>query len=87
MRPIGCLRFGMTPWKWRRYFAALDKRFPAHPVRMPSFLRTHPYHADRYEAVRQLSLRLQAGNPDADLYVGRTNLQKRIPRRIKQFPN
>jgi predicted Zn-dependent protease len=75
------------PLEMAALFRRLDKRYPAHPVRMPSFLRTHPYHADRYEAVRQLSLRLQAGNPDTDLYVGRTNLQKRIPRRIKQFPN
>jgi hypothetical protein len=54
---------------------------------MPSFLRTHPYHAERYEAVKQLSSRLRAAHPDAELYVGRENLQKRIPRRMKQFPD
>ena len=78
---------GYDPMEMAALFRRLDKRYPADPVRMPGFLRTHPYHAERYEAVRQLSLRLQAGNPDAELYVGRTNLQKRIPRRIRQFPN
>jgi predicted Zn-dependent protease len=78
---------GYDPLEMAALFRRFDQRSPADPVRMPGFLRTHPYHADRFEAVKQLSLRLQAGNPDTDLYVGRTNLQKRIPRRIKQFPN
>jgi predicted Zn-dependent protease len=78
---------GYDPQEMAALFRRLDKRYPADSVRMPSFLRTHPYHAERYEAIRQHSLRLQADNPNAELYVGRANLQKRIPRRIQQFPN
>jgi predicted Zn-dependent protease len=78
---------GYDPKEMAALFRRLDKQYPADQVRLPNFLRTHPYHAERYEAVRQHSLRLQAGNPNVDLYVGRTNLQKRIPRHIRQFPN
>jgi predicted Zn-dependent protease len=78
---------GYDPKEMAALFRRLAKQYPADQVRLPSFLRTHPYHAERYEAVGQHSLRLQAGNPNVDLYVGRTNLQKRIPRHIRQFPN
>jgi hypothetical protein len=78
---------GYDPMEMAEIFRRLDQRYPIGSVRMPSFLRTHPYHADRYEAVKQLSSQLRAANPDTELYIGRENLQKRIPRRIRQFPN
>jgi hypothetical protein len=61
----------------------MDQREPAGPVRMPSFLRTHPYNADRDAAIRELAQRLQAERPNAALFIGRKNLQSRVPRSVQ----
>lgn len=53
---------------------------------MPAFLRTHPYHADRQAAVEQLYEELQNSDPRNDLYLGRTNLKRRIPKSEQKFP-
>ena len=65
----------------------LDKRQQNDAMRLPRFLRTHPYNAERYEAVSHIARRLQATEPDAKLYVGRANLRARTPRQEKQFPD
>lgn len=78
---------GYDPMEMASLFRRLNQRYPMESIRMPSFLRTHPYHAERYEAIKKLASRLRTANPDAELYIGRENLQKRIPRRIKRFPN
>jgi predicted Zn-dependent protease len=77
---------GYAPLEMAVLFRRLNERYPADSLRMPSFLRTHPYHGERYETLKQLALRLKTQRPDAKLYIGRTNLQKRIPRSIKEFP-
>lgn len=77
---------GYDPIEMAALFRRLHQRDQANQLRMPSFLRTHPYHEDRYHAVKELSSRLQAAKPDEKLYVGRKNLQQRIPRREKRFP-
>ena len=53
---------------------------------LPAFLRTHPYHADRQIAVEQLYKELQDSNPRSDLYLGRTNLRRKIPMSEQKFP-
>jgi len=71
---------GYDPMEFAKLFRRLHERHLVDRSRMPSFLRSHPYHVERYEAVRQFSSRLQADKPDTKLYVGRKNLQRRIPR-------
>jgi predicted Zn-dependent protease len=76
---------GYDPMEMAALFRRLDKRQMKDAVRLPNFLRTHPYNADRYDAVRNLAERLQAAEPAATLYVGKMNLESRTMRREKQF--
>jgi predicted Zn-dependent protease len=78
---------GYDPMEMAGLFRRLAQRDPTESIPMFGFLRTHPYHAERYEAVKQLATQLRAANPDTELYVGGENLRKRIPRRIEQFPD
>jgi predicted Zn-dependent protease len=52
----------------------------------PAFLRSHPYHADRGAQVEQLYAELQDREPRSDLYIGRTNLRRLIPKSERRFP-
>ena len=80
------LERGYDPLEFAALFHRLHERDQATAVRMPSFLRTHPYHAERYVAIRDLSSRLKATPPNKRLYVGQKNLRKRIPRRDNRVP-
>lgn len=55
-------------------------------AQVPAFLRTHPYDIDRYQAVRDLSAQLQADHPDGELFVGRRNLEMRVPKQVRKLP-
>jgi predicted Zn-dependent protease len=55
-------------------------------VPLPSFFRTHPYHQDRYDALLKVADELQESDPRDPLYRGKTNLQQRIARSQKEFP-
>jgi len=46
----------------------------------PMFFRSHPYHADRYEAAIDLYHDLQKNHPAKHLVIGRENLIKRKPK-------
>ncbi len=52
---------------------------------VPAFLRSHPYHKDRYETVLQQFDELQHDNPQPNLYVGTENLRRRTPRSTQEF--
>jgi len=66
-------------------YAAVDK--PAFPGGefMPAFFRTHPPSAERRENMQATLATLVRENPQSDLYVGRENLQRRIPKSERRF--
>jgi len=78
---------GYDPLELASLFRRLHRRDPANQVRLPSFLRTHPYHAEVYHAVKELSSRLKVINPDERLCVGRENLRHIIPIEKDNFLN
>lgn len=80
------LALGYDPMELARLFRRMDRRQPAGPMRMPEFLRTHPYHAERYAAVRDLSNQFRTDHPQQQLYVGRQNLNLRVPRSSHAYP-
>ncbi len=53
---------------------------------LPSFLRSHPYERERYEAVLKRYDELQQAQPRDDLYLGAENLRRRVPRSEQEFP-
>ena len=61
------------------------RRDRAKPDFLPAFLRTHPYHAERREAVSKHIEELQRKVPRDKLYVGVENLRLRVPRDKKRF--
>ena len=74
-----------------REFPQLFLRLQQDPVRaklpLPRFLQSHPIPAERYRDTLQLATALLAEDPQAPCYVGRRNLQQRIPRDRKRFPD
>ena len=77
------LQEGYDPMEMAGLFLRMHQRAPERN-RRPKFLQTHPVHQDRFLAVRE-SVR-DAGKSKVGLYVGRENLEKRIPKHRQQFP-
>jgi len=79
-------RAGYDPREFPRLFLRLRQ----HPVRaalpLPRFLQSHPIPAERHRDTLQLAKTLLAEDPQAPCYVGQLNLQQRIPRDRKRFP-
>ncbi len=73
-----------------REFPQLFLRLQQNPVRatlpLPRFLQSHPIPAERHRDTLRLATTLLAEDPQAPCYVGRRNLQQRIPRDRKRFP-
>lgn len=76
---------GYDPREMAAMFLRLHQRDHGVGDAVPMFLRTHPYRKDRYEAVMKLYQQLQTQDPQPHLYVGRTNLKRRIPRGEREF--
>jgi predicted Zn-dependent protease len=76
---------GYDPLEFAKVFARFDQRNPRHNRGVPSFLLTHPYNADRYAAIGELATELQGRGPHVVRYVGRTNLERRVPKTVRQF--
>ena len=76
---------GYDPREMAALFLRMQERDRDKPNGMPAFLRTHPFHIDRYQAVLSLYDELQRQNPQPKLYIGRENLARRIPRSVKAF--
>ena len=53
---------------------------------MPSFLLTHPPYNNRFDSIEEWSAKLIVARPIVKPYVGRANLEKRIPRAVREFP-
>jgi predicted Zn-dependent protease len=80
-------RAGYDPREMAKLFLRLDERKPAGDKApfMPALMRTHPFSLDRHRAIVAQAEKLIADSPDAPLYVGRTNLARRIPRSEREF--
>ena len=76
---------GYDPQELADVFRRMDQRSPANSARMPSFLRTHPYHAERYAAIKEFADEARKRRPEAKLYVGAENLRRRVPRSVREF--
>jgi predicted Zn-dependent protease len=79
------LALGYDPLELADMFRRMDCRSPHDTTRMPSFLRTHPYHAERYAAIKEFAAEARKDRPDAKLYVGAENLRRRVPRSERGF--
>jgi predicted Zn-dependent protease len=81
---------GYAPRELADLFERLDERHGQRQGRtsfpVPSFLLTHPPNKERLAAIRSHSAALQATQPDLKLYVGRKNLESRVPRSVREFP-
>ncbi len=80
------LQSGYDPMEMAKLFLQWHARDGGGQLPLPSFFRTHPYHRDRYEAVRELSVQLNDAKPERALYVGKQNLLDRVPRSKKRYP-
>ncbi len=52
---------------------------------MPAFLRSHPFHIDRYRALQARHQELSQAEPNDNLYIGRQNLHLRLTRDQRVF--
>ena len=76
---------GYDPREMAKLFVRMHERDRAAAPGGPAFLRTHPYHLDRYEALLERYQQLQAEAPRDDLYIGTENLLGRVPRSTREF--
>ena len=78
-------QLGYNPAEMAKVFLRLHERDGAKAVPI-SFLRSHPFHHDRYTAILKEADKLTMRQPNKRLYAGAANLEKRVPRKKKQFP-
>lgn len=76
---------GYDPTEMARVFLKLHQRDGAKATSAPAFFRSHPFHHNRYTAILKESDRLARQKKDTDLFVGKQNLQQRIPRKKKEL--
>jgi predicted Zn-dependent protease len=81
-------RVGYDPREMAKLFLAMHRReADKAPDLTPAFFRTHPFHMDRFRAVNDLHDELQEKEPQEKLYLGKTNLERRVARAQKEFPD
>ena len=78
-------QLGYEPMQLARLFQRLQQRDAGQANLKPSFLRSHPIHADRFQAITQQANQLKTQTPEAKYYVGIENLRERIPRTKREF--
>ncbi|MCA9123695.1 MAG: M48 family metalloprotease [Planctomycetaceae bacterium] len=61
---------GYDPREMAKLFLRMHERDRGAAAGLPSFLRTHPYHLDRYKALMDLYNELQTANPNPKLVIG-----------------
>jgi predicted Zn-dependent protease len=84
---VWAYRAGYDPREMARLFLAMHRReADKAPELAPAFFRTHPFHMDRFRAVNALYHDLQRTEPQENLYLGAQNLERRIPRSEREFP-
>jgi predicted Zn-dependent protease len=82
---VWAYELGYDPREMAKLFLRMNERRGGAKANLPPFLRTHPYHLDRYQAVTERYKQLQADAPNDHLYLGTENLLNRIPRSEKEF--
>jgi predicted Zn-dependent protease len=76
---------GYDPREMARLFMDLHHRDANRQALAPSFFRTHPFHIDRYHAIRAQFVGLQGVSPARKLYIGHRNLKERTSRAKRAF--
>jgi predicted Zn-dependent protease len=75
-----CFQLGYDPLEMAQVFRRLHEQDRNRQVPLPGFLRSHPYHIDRFRAIQDERVRLVKANPEKDLFIGRRHLKQRQPR-------
>lgn len=78
-------RAGYDVREMAKLFLRLHERDKHGKEAMPGFLRSHPFHIDRYQAILDRYDELQESEPNDKLYIGRPNLEKKIAKAEKEF--
>ena len=78
-------RAGYDPREMAKFFLKAHRYRKRNQEKSGAFVRSHPFHLERYKAVQALYRRLQKADPQNKLYIGRSNLRYRIPRSEKDF--
>ncbi len=78
-------RAGYDPRELALLFTCLEQRAGEKPQPFLSFLRSHPLHRERAQAVLRRYEELQRTERRATLYIGRQNLAQRVPRARREF--
>ena len=78
-------RAGYDPRELARFFSRWEKSQGKNKTPALSFFQTHPYHQERREAVLDRYAELQGADPGQELYIGRENLRRRVPRAEQEF--
>lgn len=82
---VWAYELGYDPREMAKLLLRMHERDRGAKANLPTFLRTHPYHLDRYRALMERFKQLQADAPNDNLYLGVENLVDRIPRSEKEF--
>lgn len=78
---------GYDPREIANLFERLHLKNQDQKVPLGNFFRTHPYNEDRCAAIHAQFETLQKDDSiEAQLYIGRQNLKKRIPKSAQEFP-
>ncbi len=76
---------GYDPLEMAKFFQRMHDRDPRQGRFLPRFLQTHPFPLERFNAVNHLADALTA-KTGGNLYVGRENLKRRLPKNKQRFP-
>jgi predicted Zn-dependent protease len=82
---VWAYELGYDPREMAKGFLRMHERDRGAKANRPTFMRTHPFNLDRYQAVIERFKQLQATAPNDHLYLGAENLVERIPRSEKEF--
>ena len=70
---------GYEPLEMAQVFRRLHERDKNRQVPLPGFLRSHPFHIERFKAIQDERNRLLKTKPDQEMVIGRANLRQRKP--------
>jgi predicted Zn-dependent protease len=79
-------RLGYDPRAVQGIFEALEAKNKNGINGLPAFLRTHPHSAERRENLQKTFVELAAADQRDKLYLGRENLDRRLTRKQREFP-
>ena len=74
-----CFQLGYDPLEMAQVFRRLHEQDRNRQAPLPGFLRSHPYHIDRFRAIQDERIRRVKANPEKELVIGRGHLKRRQP--------